>query len=273
MNILLDVPDARADVRPADPAQPGAGTASLFGAFAARTDMGRANLRTALVAESLSAALAELGPAALNVLDAGGGTGGLAVPLAVAGHHVTVVDPSPDSLAALERRAAEAQVAERITAVQGDLDDLCGLIPPASMQAVLCHGVLEVVDDRASALAAITATLVPGGLLSVLTANRLALVLHRSLAGRFTDAAAALAPTATGPVDFAELTRLLDDAGLEVGSARGVRTVSDLVPGAFLDGDPRAAAMLLDLERKAGDDETLRAIATQLHVLCHRPRA
>ena len=55
-------------------------------------------------------------------LDLGGGTGGLAVPLAELGHHVTVVDPSPDALAALARRAGEAGVADRVTAVQGDAD-------------------------------------------------------------------------------------------------------------------------------------------------------
>ena len=37
----------------------------------------------------------------LDVLDAGGGTGGFAVPLAELGHRVTVVDASPDSLLSL----------------------------------------------------------------------------------------------------------------------------------------------------------------------------
>ena len=49
--------------------------------------------------------------ASLDVLDVGGGTGGLAVPLAALGHRVTVVDPSPDALAALARRASESGVA------------------------------------------------------------------------------------------------------------------------------------------------------------------
>ena len=60
----------------------------------------------------------------LEVLDLGGGTGGVAVPLAEAGHHVTVVDPSPDALASLGRRAHEAGIVDRITAVQGDGDSL-----------------------------------------------------------------------------------------------------------------------------------------------------
>ena len=63
----------------------------------------------------------------LRVLDLGGGTGGLAVPLAELGHEITVVDPSPNALATLERRAAEFGVADRITARQGDADSLADL--------------------------------------------------------------------------------------------------------------------------------------------------
>ena len=44
----------------------------------------------------------------LDVVDLGGGTGVMAIPLAARGHRVTVVDPSPDALASLERRTAEA---------------------------------------------------------------------------------------------------------------------------------------------------------------------
>ena len=54
----------------------------------------------------------------LDIVDAGGGTGGFAVPLAGLGHPVTVIDPSPDSLAAAQRRAAEMAVP--LHAIQGD---------------------------------------------------------------------------------------------------------------------------------------------------------
>src|SRR3954471_18420577 len=67
-------------------------------------------------------------PAVLDVLDVGGGTGGFAVPLAVLGHRVTVVDPSPDALAALQRRAREAGVDVR--AVQGDAAGLLDVVDP-----------------------------------------------------------------------------------------------------------------------------------------------
>ncbi|RLP92402.1 bifunctional 2-polyprenyl-6-hydroxyphenol methylase/3-demethylubiquinol 3-O-methyltransferase UbiG, partial [Micromonospora sp. CV4] len=100
--------------------------------------------RTAVIWSVLRAELDRRGDAELTVLDVGGGTGGFAVPLARAGHRVTVVDASPDALAALTRRAAEAGVADRIAAVQGDGDALAGLVEPAGVDLVLCHAVLEV---------------------------------------------------------------------------------------------------------------------------------
>jgi len=55
----------------------------------------------------------------LDVLDIGGGTGGFAVRVAELGARVTVVDPSPDALASLARRARELDV--EVSAQQGDL--------------------------------------------------------------------------------------------------------------------------------------------------------
>src|SRR5437762_7368364 len=128
----------------------------------------------------------------LTVLDVGGGTGGFAVPLAEAGHRVTVVDASPDALAALTRRAVEAGVADRITAVQGDGDRLAELAAPGSADLILCHSLLEVVDDPVDVVAALAATLRPGGAASVLVANRAAAVLSRAMSGHLDTATAAL---------------------------------------------------------------------------------
>ena len=237
------------------------------------------NVRTAVVWEVLSAALAEAralhpdGPP-LVVVDAGGGTGGFAVPLAEAGHRVTVVDPSPDSLAALQRRAAERDL--DVAALQGDLADLAQLVPVGSADLVLCHSVLEVVDDPVAALAALTAVLRPGGRLSLLVANRDAAVLARALAGRPEEAAHALTDPAGrwGPADGTArrwtpdgLRALVSDAGLHVEQLHGVRTVSDLVPSALLDTEPGAAAALLALERALSDRPPFRDLATQVHLL------
>ena len=111
----------------------------------------------------------------------GGGTGGLAVPFAALGHNVTVVDPSPDALAAAQRRAAEAGA--RLTAVQGEAASLDSVVGPKSADLVICHNVLEYVDSPADAMTAIAAVLRPSATVSVLAANTVAAVLHRALAG------------------------------------------------------------------------------------------
>ena len=242
-----------------------------------RTRAGLAgNVRTAVVWEVLSAVLAEAGRS-LVVVDAGGGTGGFAVPLAEAGHQVTVVDPSPDSLAALERRAAERGLS--VAALQGDLTDLPALVAQGSADLVLCHSVLEVVDDPAAALASAAGVLAPGGRLSLLVANRDAAVLARALAGRPEEAAHALTDPhgRWGAADGtarrwtpATVSALVTAAGLAVEQLHGVRTVSDLVPSAVLDTEPGAAAALLALERALSDRPPFRDLATQLHVLARK---
>jgi S-adenosylmethionine-dependent methyltransferase len=238
-----------------------------------------ASARTAVVWEVLSAVLAEAGGRALDVVDAGGGTGGFAVPLARAGHRVTVVDPSPDSLAALQRRAAEGGLDGRVVGVQGDLADLPDLVPPSSVDLLLCHSVLEVVDEPAEALALAAGVLRPGGRLSLLVANRAAVVLARALAGHPDEAARALTDPAGrwGAADGVRrrfdtdgLHALVTAAGLSVEQVHGVRVVSDLVPSAALDTDPGAGAALLALERALSERPPFRDVATQLHLLAQR---
>ena len=146
----------------------------------------------------LTARAAGTGRDRLDVIDAGGGTGGFAVPLAALGHSVTVVDPSPDSLAAAQRRAAEADV--RISAVQGDAAGLDSVVGEGAADLVICHSVLEYVDSPADALAAIARVLRPGGTVSVLAASVAAAILHRAVSGRFADARALL-DSAAGPGD------------------------------------------------------------------------
>ncbi|MBG0829502.1 methyltransferase [Planomonospora sp. ID67723] len=238
-------------------------------------------VRTAVVWDVLRAALAgrvaATGRDRLDIVDAGGGTGGFAVPLAGLGHAVTVVDPSPDSLAALERRAAEAGVSVR--ALQGDAADLGDLLPADGADLVLCHSVLEYVEDPVSALAAMAGLVREGGVISVLAANPLAAALHRSVAGRFDEARQVLDdpegrwgdrdPT---PRRFTReaLVELLGATGFRPGEVHGVRIFADLVPSRLLDGEPGAASALVALEQAAAAHPVLRDIATQLHVLGHR---
>src|SRR4051794_5582455 len=95
--------------------------------------------RLGLISRLLDGALAQVStpgrPAEL--LDCGGGSGTYAVPLAVAGADVTVVDISADALATLSHRADEAGVAALVHPVQGDVETLGELLDGRQFDLVL----------------------------------------------------------------------------------------------------------------------------------------
>ncbi|CUR54003.1 Methyltransferase type 11 [metagenome] len=247
----------------------------------------RGAARTAVVWDALHPVLDNAGttdPQGRDVLDIGGGTGGFAVRVAELGHRVVVVDPSPDALAALGRRAQERGVPDRVTGHQGDASSLLDVVEPGSADVVLCHGVLEYVDDPIAALGSIAEVLRPGGTLSLLVGQRHAAVIARAMAGHFQQARALLdddsAATSVGAsiggrgtgrrFTRDELVALLPAAGFTIATIHGVRVFADLVPGSLLDLEPGAAAALVDLEQAVAEREEYLPLATQLHVIAHR---
>jgi len=230
-------------------APPGQGAVGAPGRPWSRYDDARTTVVRDILRTVISALAAQAGRDRLDILDAGGGTGGFAVPLASLGHNVTVIDPSADSLAA-----------------------------EASADLVLCHSVLEYVDSPADAMASIAQVLRPAGAVSVLAASSVAAVIHRALAGRFDDARRLLAgiggsgPEAGPPRRFtlAAVVGLIEGAGLRAGRAHGVRVFADLVPGMFADADPGAADALVALERAASAHPAFHDVATQFHIVGYR---
>ncbi|WP_410593918.1 methyltransferase domain-containing protein [Amycolatopsis sp. lyj-23] len=204
-----------------------------------------------------------------RVVDVGGGSGGWAVPFAAAGCRVTVVEPSPNALATLQRRAEEEGVAELITVVADDADALGRHVEAGSADLVLAHGLLEIVDDPAAVLSALATAVAPGGAVSVLVANRHAAVLHRALAGRVGDARRLLESAAGAVQGDTVLRRFTTDglradleaAGLAVTLLQGDRVISDLVPGGVRDDE------LAEFERAAASSPVLRDVAGRLHAV------
>ncbi len=197
------------------------------------------------------------GAGTLDVLDLGGGTGSDAVRLAGLGHRVVVVDPSPDALAASARRAAEAGV--EIEGRLGDSTDLAEHVETASIDLVICHGVLEHVTDPGQAVDAARGVLRPGGRLSLLVAGRVAAVAARAAAGDFAGARALVdaVPDASwdlhelGPRRWllSELGDLVTAHGFTRELEQGVRVLSDEVPGVVVDGSPGAREAMFALEQ------------------------
>ncbi|SNR45250.1 Methyltransferase domain-containing protein [Haloechinothrix alba] len=207
------------------------------------------------------------------VVDVGGGSGVWAVPFALQGCMITVVEPNPNAIATLQRRAEEVGVRDRITVVANDSDALAEEVPPGSADLVLAHGLLEVVDDPAATLAAVAATVSVEGAVSVLVANKYAAILHRALAGKFGEARE-LQASATGVLaddgdtvqrrfDVDGLRELHRSAGLDIVLLQGEAVVSD-------SAHDSADVELAEFERAAAASPPLRDIASRLHVVARR---
>ena len=189
-------------------------------------------------------------PAALDVLDIGGGTGGFAVRVAELGHRVTVVDPSPDALAALGRRAREVGV--EVAGQQGDLVRPAragrrrrrrrGALPRRA-RGGRRPGRRARHDPRgAPPRRHASRCWSPSGTPPSSPARWPVTSRRRS---RSWPTHPTRPPGRTGRRFTAdEVTALLADAGFEVGSVHGVRVFADLVPGSLLDLEPGATAAL-----------------------------
>jgi len=132
----------------------------------------RGRVRATLVLERLAATLP---PAPATVLDVGGGSGAIAVPLAASGYDVTLLDPSPAMLDLARGHASETGAGLRL--IEGGVERIAELAP-GPFDAICCHAVLMYLEDPATHLAAMRDAATSGATLSLLEKNRLALAIR-----------------------------------------------------------------------------------------------
>jgi S-adenosylmethionine-dependent methyltransferase len=151
-------------------------------------------------------------------------------------------------------------------------------VNPAKQQAfdlVLCHAVLEWVNDPEEVIAALVAGMRPGGYLSLMFYNLNALIISNMAKGNlyklrdrdFAGHPGGLTPPA--PRQPQEMIAALEAAGLELVAKRGIRLVYDLMPRAVR--AERSVADVLALEWQYGDQEPFWALGRYVHLLCRLP--
>jgi S-adenosylmethionine-dependent methyltransferase len=233
-----------------------------------------ARIRYAVVGEILRRHVAELGARRLRILDVGGGDGMDSLPLAQAGHDVTIVDPTPAWLAEARRRAAAAGAA--IGTVEGGLDEL----PAGEWDLVLCHFVLRYRPADAGDVAALAARVRPGGRLSVMDVNPDGRVLRALLndgpAGARAELAADRAAVETFQTDARKVTwrdtaDQMATAGLRRLGLYGNRIANDLLVDNTAKHDPAYFAELLELELTLCDREPFNRIGFAWQLVAGRP--
>jgi 2-polyprenyl-6-hydroxyphenyl methylase/3-demethylubiquinone-9 3-methyltransferase len=152
-----------------------------------------------------------------RALDIGCGAGLLCEPLARLGAAVTGVDAAPENIAAAKSHAAGSGLAIDYRA--GELATLA----LGFFDLVTCMEVLEHVADKPAFVAALAASLAPGGLLVLSTPNRTAA--SRLLLVKGAEAVGAIPRGTHHWDDFVtpdELRELLAGAGLTMSEPRGI---------------------------------------------------
>lgn len=228
-------------------------------------------IRYAVTAEVLRRHAEELGHP-LRVIDVGGGDAMDSLPLARAGHDVTVLDPSQAWLEEAERRAADAGTS--LTTVHGGLDDL----PDGQWDLVLCHFVLQYRPAGVGDTSRLARLVRPGGRLSLMAPNPAGRVLREVV---MAGPAAAMAELARDTVEVAtfdttvrkigldEARSELQQAGLRVLGVYGNRVANDLIADNAVKSDQFDD--LLALELRLSDQEPFNRVGFAWQVLAERP--
>jgi len=215
----------------------------------------------------------------LDALDLGGGTGANAVRLARLGLHVRLLDSSLPMLDFAKRAAREAGVTQRISLKHGDAAQLADLFHAELFDVIVCHNILEYVDDPRAVLRSAACMLRdPSSIISVLVRNQAGEVLKSSikdgdLAATGCNLTAEWAHESLygGRVRLftaESLQAMMLESSLAVTAERGVRVISDYLP-------PQISRMdeyerIHDLERKLGSRPEFAAVARYTHLLAHR---
>jgi S-adenosylmethionine-dependent methyltransferase len=216
-------------------------------------------LRSDLAFANLQDFLPRKPPPSLCALDLGCGTGATAVRLARLGMHVTLLDSSPAMLDIAKRTAQEAKVTDKIVLQHGDITRLAKLLDTASFDVILCHNVLEYLDDPIAVLSgAAHALRDSSAILSVLVRNRVGEVFKAAIqAGDLAVAENNLTAEWGQESLYGGRVRLFTSDSLQamlkaeslaVIAERGVRVLADYLPSRI----SRSAQYerILELERK-----------------------
>lgn len=235
-------------------------------------------LRYAVAAENLAK---HLPPRPLSILDIGGGNGLDAIELAARGHHVTIVDISEQSLAQARAVAADRGVADRICTRLADVASLDREFAPGSVDVVLCHNVIQYLDEPGPVLATVARLIGPGGWLSVLVPNPLCDPLVTAVrradldaALRLLDSTARISVTYGREYNSRTADNVIADivaAGMNPPVRYGVRAVCDLIADDDVKHDPEFFAKLLRLENALADRRPYADSARFFHLIATKP--
>lgn len=173
----------------------------------------------------------------LRVLDVGAGLGHMSEWAMLQGHRVTLADPSAEMLDAARERLDALDCAYPAEYLHCPLQDL-----PArgeTFDLVICHAVLEWLEDPATAIRILRQLCAPGGRVSLAFYNRDALVYKNLIKGQLRKlaknrlAGSKRSLTPQQPLDPAIMAEWVEHGGFTCEGKSGIRVFYDYMPIEF----------------------------------------
>jgi S-adenosylmethionine-dependent methyltransferase len=214
----------------------------------------------------------------LRTLDIGCGTGATAVRLAQLGFQVTMVDASSSMLNYARHAAQDVGVAKRIAVQQSDASQLASLFEAGSFDVIVCHNLLEYIEDPSAVLRDVARMLRDtSGVISILVRNQAGDVLKSAIqTGDLSAAENSLGAQWGREALYGGQVRLfrpdglyamMKAASLAVIAERGVRVLSDYLPARVFRDDEYER--VFELERKLGARPDFAAVARYVQLIAH----
>ncbi len=178
-----------------------------------------------------------LGQDQMRILDAGGGNGLASIPFAKQGHTVDIVDYSQAMLADVQNRMLQENIGEHITIHLADVENILDLFPDSQFDLILCHNVLQYIDNVPLLLRNFAKLLKPNGVVSIVSINRYSIPYHTAfLDNNLAEALARLSTRTSKAKIFDmvmtnycadEIQELLKNVGIVPEGDYGIRCICD----------------------------------------------
>lgn len=260
----------------------------IYGDKGQQGNIEKGRLRHAVIRRDLLAEIPQLEEpdscAQMQVLDIGAGLGQWVIELAERGCRLTYNDISQNMMAAARQRAAEvlpAEVFEPISWFAKPYQDLQVDIASNSQDLIICHALIEWLEEPEKLLARLYDWMKPGALLSLCHYNPAGKRLRNLVFGNFKSVERELSGdtidaskmrgglTPSNPSSIGQIDQWLLTAGFTVKSQSGIRVFSDYTLEKR--GGLSSPEAVFDMEMTMSLDQDLVSSSRYRHLLLRKP--